>query len=185
MIKRKTLFIIQMLLLFIGTVLVAKPIYMIVGAKLNDYRDRKYRWESINRKKYLNPVAWLEIPDLELSTFIVADPTEKNLSEYPCLAEFSKVRTKGMNIVLGHRDMRFFKLRNLEYENPIRLEFNDNTSREYKICEMEVLPKDQAEKRLEEKKDENWLVLMTCHPFLFVGPAPDRFLVWAKEVEGG
>jgi len=180
--NKKILFIIQILLLFIGTVLVAKPIYIIVSAKVNDYRDRKYRWESISRKKYLKPVAWLEIPDLELNTFIVADPTEKNLSEYPCLAEFSNVQTNRMNIVLGHRDMRFFKLRNLEYGNPIKLEFEDNTSREYKICEMEVLPKDQAEKRLEEKKDENWLVLMTCHPFLFVGPAPDRFLVWAKEI---
>ncbi len=183
MINKKTIFIVQMLLVFIATVIVSKPLSEIIVWKMNDIRDRKYRWESINKKKDLNPVAWMEIPEIKLSTFVMADPTEKNLSEYPCLADFSAIQTKGMNIVLGHRDMRFFKLRNLEYDHPIKLEFSDKTTREFKICEMEVLPKDQAEKRLAEKKDENWLVLMTCHPFLFVGPAPDRFLVWAKEVD--
>jgi len=183
--NKKTIFIIQMLLLFIGTVIISKPLCNIIEVKMNDFLDKKYRWDSISRKKYLNPVAWIEIPEIELNTFIVADATEENLSEYPCLADLSAIQTTEMNIVLGHRDMQFFKLRNLAYEYPIRLEFKDNTSREYKICEIEVLPKAKAAERLKEKKDENWLVLMTCHPFLYVGPAPDRFLVWAKEVEGG
>jgi len=181
--NKKTLFLIQMLLLFIGTVIVVKPLCNIIEVKMNDFLDKKYRWESINKKKYLNPVAWLEISEIELSTFIVADPTEKNLSEYPCLADRSSIEDRGLNLILGHRDMRFFKLRNLTYGNPVKLEFNDNSLKDYKIYEIEVLPKARAEERLKEKRDENWLVLMTCHPFLFVGPAPDRFLVWAKEVQ--
>ena len=124
MINKKTIFIVQMLLVFIATVIVSKPLSKIIVWKMDEFRDRKYRWESINKKKYLNPVAWMEIPEIELSTFVVSNPTEKNLSEYPCLADFSAIQTKGMNIVLGHRDMRFFKLRNLEYEHPIKLEFS-------------------------------------------------------------
>jgi LPXTG-site transpeptidase (sortase) family protein len=183
MITKRKVFIVQMLLLFVGTVIIAKPLSETIVWKVGNILDRKYRWDNITKKQHLLPVAWMEIPEINLSTFVVAYDTEDNLSRYPCLADSSALKEKGLNVILGHRDMQFFKLKDLQDSLFIEFEFSDKSKLRYSICETEVVPKDAAEKRLNDKQDEDWLVLMTCHPFLFVGSAPDRFLVWAKKVE--
>ena len=41
-----------------------------------------------------------------------------------------------------------------------------------------------ASKRMREKAGEDWLVLLTCHPFRYLGPAPRRFLAWSMAAGG-
>ena len=62
----------------------------------------------------------------------------------------------------------------------VRLVLKDGQVLEYRVCDLEIVPKELAVKRVAEKDGADWLVLMTCYPFSFAGPAPDRFLVWAR-----
>ena len=183
MIKRKQIFLIQLLLIFLGTVISAKPLSKTIVWKYYEWRDWIYRWDSIAKADSLQPVVWMEIPEIELSTFIVADDTEKNLEKYPCLAEGQHLKESGLNIILGHRDMQFFKLKDLKDEHRIMFEFKDKSRKTYRIIETEVIAKDRTERRLADNQNKDMLVLMTCHPFLFLGSAPDRFLVWAELAE--
>jgi sortase A len=86
----------------------------------------------------------------------------------------------GLTVMLAHRDRHFRPLRRAAPGQEINVDRADGSTARYRVVETEVLDPASAGRRLDEKCGEPWLVLLTCHPFGVLGPAPDRFLVWAR-----
>ena len=86
----------------------------------------------------------------------------------------------GQVFIAGHRDTVFKGLGNLKKGEKIiiRTEFN---TYEYKMRDSKIVRSDDRSIiDLNAKKDS--LVLATCYPFLFVGHAPDRYILYAEPV---
>lgn len=85
----------------------------------------------------------------------------------------------GTVIILGHRETTFGFLENIKENDKIEIETLDGTYT-YKVNKT-FITKPDDEKILENKKGKN-LTLVTCYPFKYVGPAPERFIVNLTEI---
>jgi len=84
------------------------------------------------------------------------------------------------NVALaGHRDTFFRPLRNIHKNDEITLETLDGSYR-YRVDFTEVTGPEHAE--VLNQSHEAILTLVTCYPFSFVGPAPQRFIVRAHRI---
>jgi sortase A len=76
----------------------------------------------------------------------------------------------------GHRDTFFRPLKDIKVDDTIRITTPDGVS-DYRVTSTKiVLPTDTS--ALDEVSDKT-LVLVTCYPFYYIGPAPKRFIVEA------
>ncbi|MFN0172717.1 MAG: class D sortase [Bryobacteraceae bacterium] len=79
----------------------------------------------------------------------------------------------------GHRDTFFRPLRNVRPDDIITLHTLQGNYR-YRVMSTRVVsPRDVA---VLDPSTNEILTLVTCHPFYFAGPAPDRFIVRAERV---
>jgi sortase A len=78
--------------------------------------------------------------------------------------------------VAGHRDTFFRALRNVRAEDEILLTTPTGSYR-YLVDSATIVTPDDAEALND--SSESILTLVTCYPFYFVGPAPQRFIVRA------
>ena len=124
--------------------------------------------------------AIIEIPSADVSA-VVADAADdetlaRAVGRVPGSARPGEV---GNMVLAGHRDSFFRGLRNVEINDRIRLKVPPHTY-EYRVDEVVVVqPHDTGILRSRGREE---LTLVTCFPFRFVGPAPDRFIVKASRV---
>ncbi len=86
----------------------------------------------------------------------------------------------GNVVVAGHRDTHFRVLKDIAVGDEIRLDERDKTF-VYRIVETRVVsPRDTSVLRPGPRKT---LTLVTCYPFTYIGRAPKRFIVRAREEE--
>jgi sortase A len=87
----------------------------------------------------------------------------------------------GKNVGLAaHRDTLFRNLKDVARDDEITLTTLDNTYT-YRVASFTVVkPEDVSV--LAPRAGENTLTLVTCYPFYFVGHAPKRFIVRARQV---
>ena len=84
------------------------------------------------------------------------------------------------NVALaGHRDTFFRALRNIHKDDEITLETLDRSYR-YRVDFTRVVAPGYIEAL--NSSDEATLTLVTCYPFSFVGPAPQRYIVRAHRL---
>lgn len=84
------------------------------------------------------------------------------------------------NVALaGHRDTFFRALRNIRKDDEITLE-TLNGSYRYRVDLTQVVAPEDTDAL--KGSDDAILTLVTCYPFSFVGPAPQRFIVRAHRV---
>jgi LPXTG-site transpeptidase (sortase) family protein len=122
------------------------------------------------------PALWLRIPSCDIDDLVLSDDTTANLARHACLVRGAPP------VILGHRDTHFRRLRRIAVNDPLAVQQRDGTERRYRVTEIEILPVDRANRRLHEHRDPECMVLMTCHPFNAIGPAPNRMLVWVRPV---
>ena len=85
------------------------------------------------------------------------------------------------NVVLaGHRDSFFRALRTVEEGDEIELTTPGATLR-YAITSIEVVGAEDTDVLWPTK--EKSLTLITCYPFHYIGPAPDRYVVRARQLD--
>jgi sortase A len=81
--------------------------------------------------------------------------------------------------IAGHRDTFFRALRNVREDDEITLMTLDGSYR-YRVDSIKVVaPKDTE---VLANSGGDFLTLVTCYPFYFVGPAPKRFIVRAQRI---
>lgn len=122
----------------------------------------------------------MNIPRLGLKTIIAQGESSKVLRRAVGHLRETPLPGEPGNVALaGHRDGFFRPLRNIRLGDAISLNTLDGEF-VYQVESTEVvLPSDV---RVLQPSRENTLTLVTCFPFYYVGAAPKRFIVRARQI---
>jgi len=122
----------------------------------------------------------LEIPSLGLSVIVLEgdDPHTLRLGAGH-IPGTAWVGSSGNVAIAAHRDTFFRKLRGIHDNDAIQLTTLD-ASYSYIVESARVLAPSRTE--ILDNGTEPTLTLITCYPFYYVGPAPYRFVVRARQV---
>jgi sortase A len=122
----------------------------------------------------------IEIPRVNVSAVIKEGVDTKTLSRAAGHVPATALPGEKGNIgVAAHRDTFFRGLRNVRQGDLVRVETVDGTY-VYKVDTMKIVWPKNVEV-LDPTADPR-LTLVTCYPFNYVGSAPKRFIVQAKQV---
>lgn len=124
------------------------------------------------------PIGIIEIPRLGLSSVVLeGDETAALLLGVGHLSDTPLPWHGGNSVFAAHRDTFFRPLAGIRRNDVIRFSTAD-TQFEYVVTEMKVVePTDLA---VLNATPSATLTLITCFPFDYVGPAPNRFIVKAE-----
>ena len=124
----------------------------------------------------------LTIPRLHLSAMVREGVRENTLSlalgHVPSTAVPGQ---KGNVAVAGHRDTIFRSLRGIRKYDLIRFETPSSGSYLYQVSSIEIV--DPTDVSVVQASRDSELTLVTCYPFSYIGSAPERFIVKAREVD--
>jgi sortase A len=127
------------------------------------------------------PLAELSIPRLGLSAVVLHGSDAHTLQLGLGHIENTPVPGQSGNVAIaGHRDSFFRPLRNVQVGDDILLQTPEE-SLHYRVSSFRVVNPYEVDV-IGPTKDAT-LTLVTCYPFWFIGPAPDRFIVHAMRVE--
>ncbi len=122
----------------------------------------------------------LEIPAADVSAIVAAGTDARTLRRGVGHIDDTALPGEPGNVGLaGHRDTVFRGLRKLRPEDRIRLVTADG-SFEYAVESLRTVAPDRRD--VLAPTAQPTLTLVTCYPFHYVGPAPLRFVVRARQV---
>jgi sortase A len=122
----------------------------------------------------------MDIPRLGISAIVMEGTSGPTLRR--ALGHISGTALPGQpgNVgISGHRDTFFRPLRKIEPNDIVTLTTMAGEYR-YRVLSIKVVGPDDV--AVLDPGDDETLTLVTCYPFYFVGPAPDRFIVRAQRV---
>jgi sortase A len=122
------------------------------------------------------------VPRLRLKAIVVQGDSAASLRRAVGHISRSALPGEWGNVTLaGHRDTFFRPLRNIRLGDEIQFTTAEH-SLQYVVESIEIVaPNDIDVLKPSTGRD---LTFVTCFPFYFVGPAPKRFIVRAREVDG-
>lgn len=122
----------------------------------------------------------IEIPRLGLSVIVAEGTDEVTLRRAAGHIEGTQLPGTSGNVgIAGHRDTLFRALQNIRRDDVISFTTLQGAYR-YRVVSTRVVgPYDVA---VLSPDNHEILTLVTCYPFYFVGPAPDRFIVRAERI---
>jgi sortase A len=128
-------------------------------------------------------VGRLEIPRLRLSAIVLEGSDSRTLDlGVGRIPETAEPGDSGNVVLSGHRDTFFRPLRGIRPGDRIDM-VTRGGSYQYVVDWTKIVdPSDTA--TLKPTPDQS-LTLVTCYPFRYVGPAPQRFIVRARQVVTG
>ena len=125
-------------------------------------------------------LARLRVDRLGLEVMVAEGSDEKTLALGPGhLQESALPGEPGNCIIAGHRDAEVRRLRDIRVGDLVDLSGWSGSAR-YRVTAIRIVDRDQT--GLLAVGEEARLTLVTCYPFLYVGPAPQRFIVQAELV---
>lgn len=124
----------------------------------------------------------LTIPRLNLSAMVREGDRESTLSLALGHVPNTALPGEPGNVgIAGHRDTIFRSLRGIHKNDLIQLETVSSGSHLYQVTSMNIV--DPTDVSVLRSSRESELTLVTCYPFNYVGSAPERFIVKAREVD--
>lgn len=124
----------------------------------------------------------IEIPRLGLSAVVVEGTGQTALRRAVGHIPGTGLPGQPGNVgIAGHRDTFFRPLRNIHRNDIITLTTSRGEYR-YRVVSTRVVSPDNV--AVLDPSGVEILTLVTCHPFYFVGSAPNRFIVRAERVTG-
>ena len=125
-------------------------------------------------------VGRMEIPRLGVSVIVAEGADEATLRRATGHIQGTQLPGRAGNVgIAGHRDTLFRPLRNVRQDDVITLTTLQGQYRYRVVSTKVVSPYDVA---VLNPDGHEILTLVTCYPFYFIGPAPDRFIVRAARV---
>jgi len=126
------------------------------------------------------PIGRLEIPSAGISVIVAAGTDDLTLQRGVGHIDGTALPGEPGNIALaGHRDTVFRGLRKLRPADLIFL-VTPSGSFEYAVESLQTVEPERTD--VLDASSHPTLTLVTCYPFDFIGPAPLRFIVRAREV---
>lgn len=127
-------------------------------------------------------VGRIEIARLGLSVMVVEGDDGKILRRAAGHVPGTALPGQSGNVgITGHRDTFFRPLRNIQMDDVITLTTLQGAYR-YRVVSTKIVSPDDVS--VLDSTGGEVLTLVTCHPFYFVGAAPNRFIVRAERVKG-
>ena len=124
----------------------------------------------------------IEVSRLDVSVVVVEGTSNKSLRRAVGHIAGTALPGQPGNVgIAGHRDTFFRPLRNIQRDDVIKLTTSNGEYR-YRVVSTKVVSPDNV--AVLDSDQNEVLTLVTCYPFYFVGPAPDRFIVRAERVTG-
>ncbi len=121
----------------------------------------------------------LDIPRLGLSVAVLQGTSSRMLRLGAGHIEGTPLPGEaGNSAIAGHRDTFFRALRDIRKNDEIQLQTATGLSR-YEVEWAKVVAPDDSS--VLSTSSESVLTLVTCYPFYFLGPAPQRFVVRAHK----
>lgn len=128
-----------------------------------------------------SPIGRIEIPRIGVSAVVVEGVTPRSLRLAVGHIPGTALPGESGNIgIAGHRDTFFRGLRHIRGGDTVTVA-TLHGSYEYSVESTEIA--DPGSVRALQPSSEPMLTLITCYPFYFVGPAPQRFIVRAHPVD--
>jgi sortase A len=122
----------------------------------------------------------IEIPRLLLSVVVVEGDDRTSLRRAVGHIPGTALPGEAGNVGLaGHRDTFFRPLKDVKIKDEIQISTVKGNFR-YEVVSLRIV--DPENVGVLAPSGENVLTLVTCYPFYFVGPAPKRWIVRAKQV---
>ena len=146
-----------------------------------DHGILRQRGEALRRSAQNgSPVSRMEIPRVGISVMVVEGIRPNDLKIAVGHIPGSAFPEESGNVAIaGHRDTYFRNLRELRTNDLITLTTLSGTYQYSVEWTRVVSPRDVNSLR---PSAEPVLTLVTCYPFYYVGPAPRRFIVRARQV---
>jgi sortase A len=128
-----------------------------------------------------NALGRIEIPRIGVRAMIRKGADDETLARAVGLVPGTAEPGETGNVVLAaHRDTFFRPLRNIRVADRIKLIVPPNEY-VYEVDSTRIVSPEETS--VLQSKGTEELTLVTCYPFGFLGPAPDRFIVSAKRVQ--
>jgi sortase A len=125
-------------------------------------------------------VGRIEIPRIGVSVMVLEGNTPRIFRRAAGHLEGTAAPGQTGNVAIaGHRDTFFRPLRNIHDQDIIKFTTLTRTYW-YSVESVEVVAPDDVEVLAD--SPQPILTLITCYPFYYVGPAPKRFIVHARQV---
>lgn len=122
----------------------------------------------------------MKIPRLDLQTIVVQGESTRVLRRAVGHLPETALPGEAGNVTLaGHRDSFFRPLRSIQPGDAIAIKTPDGEF-EYQVESTQVVV--PSDVQVLQPSSEKTLTLITCFPFYYVGPAPKRFIVRARQI---
>jgi sortase A len=176
--------------LFCGAaLLLGYAAFVLADAWLFQRRESSH-FERLREQRVAVPVALrsqrgllgrLEIARLGLSVMVVEGDDHRTLRRAVGHIPGTSLPGQAGNTALtGHRDTFFRPLRNIRPDDIVTLTTLNGEYR-YRVLSTQVVSPENVS--VLDSSQNEILTLITCHPFYFVGAAPDRFIVRAERIQ--
>jgi LPXTG-site transpeptidase (sortase) family protein len=124
----------------------------------------------------------LSIPSIHLDVVISEGTSKRSLSLGPGhLAHTAIPGDPGNAVIAAHRDTFFRHIADLKMGDDIYIQRNGRSYR-YVVTGRRIVSPDDISV-LESSSSERRLTLITCYPVHYIGPAPKRLIIMAKQVQ--
>jgi sortase A len=139
-------------------------------------------WRDAMRTPGLPPLAVLRVPKLGIEVAVLPGTDDVTLDRAVGHIEDTALPGSDGNAgIAGHRDGFFRGLKDIAADDVIELETHHGKE-VYRVQRTWVVSPDDVS--VLDPTPTRSLTLVTCYPFYFVGPAPERFIVRAARVTG-
>jgi len=125
----------------------------------------------------------ISIPKINLDAIVVEGATQKQLTKGPAhIKDTAFPGDTGNTVITGHRDTFFRHIYELEKGDSIFVHRNGEVFK-YEVTGKKIVkPEDVS---VLNPTSDPQLTLITCYPTYYIGPAPDRLVVFSRLVDRG
>jgi sortase A len=146
----------------------------------SEWSEARIRHYEETKDAKVEALGRLDVPDVGVSVMVLPGTDEVTLNRAVGHIEGTALPGEPGNVgIAGHRDSFFRGLRHIEVGDDVKLTTLEGVAF-YRVAAKEIV--DPSDVEVLEPTDEPTITLVTCYPFYFVGNAPKRFIVTARQV---
>ncbi|HYD16839.1 MAG TPA: class D sortase [Candidatus Nanoarchaeia archaeon] len=146
-----------------------------------EWEDQQKLASQQSAKPVSDGLTRISIPKIDLNAVIVNGTSNKQLLLGPGLLEKTPAPGESGNaVVTAHRDTFFRHIYKLNKGDRIQVQRNGRAY-QFEVTGKKIV--DPSDTSVLKQTADPQLTLITCYPTYYIGPAPERLIVFSKQVE--